>query len=137
MNNFCPDCGAPQDGSPRAVAEVEDAAVRIARLECERDVEVARINASVARSGMATEEAVVEMETEVAPAVAAAEAAVLGAVLGAQEPAETEEAPDTVVVDEAPDAVVVEDDAPPPAETVEGSEPPEPASKRGIGMWGG
>ena len=137
MNNFCPDCGAPQDGSPRAVAEVEDAAVRIARLECERDVEVARINASVARSGMATEEAVVEMETEVAPAVAAAEAAVLGAVLGAQEPAEPEPAPDTVVVDEAPDAVVVEDDAPPPAETVEGSEPPEPASKRGIGMWGG
>ena len=136
MSNFCPDCGAPQDGSARAVAEVEDAAVKIARLECERDIEVARINASVARSGMATEEAVVEMETEVAPAVAAAEAAVLGAVLGAQEPAEDEEAPETVVVDEAPDAVVVEDDAPPPAEAVEGSEPPEPAAKRGIGMWG-
>ena len=31
---------------------------------------------------------------------------------------------------------LVEDDAPPPAESVEGSEPPEPASKRGIGMWG-
>jgi hypothetical protein len=135
--NFCPDCGAPLDGSPRAGTDLEDAAVKIARLECERDIEVARIQASVARSGMATEEAVTEMETEVAPAVAAAEAAVLGAVLGAQEPAEPEEGPDTVVVDEAPDAVVVEDDAPPPAETVEGSEPPEPASKRGIGMWGG
>jgi hypothetical protein len=133
--NFCPDCGAPLDGSPRA--DLEDAAVKIARLECERDIEVARINASVARSELATEEAVVEMETEVAPAVAAAEAAVLGAVLGAQEPAEAAEAPETVVVDEAPDAVVVEDDAPPPAEAVEGSEPPEPERKRSIGMWGG
>jgi hypothetical protein len=135
--NFCPDCGAPLDGSARAVAEVEDAAVKIARINAERDIEVARIGASLGRAELATEETVTEMETEVAPAVAAAEAAVLGAVLGAQEPAEPEEGPETVMVDEAPDAVVVEDDAPPPAESVEGSEPPGPAAKRGIGMWGG
>jgi hypothetical protein len=134
---YCPNCGEPLGDSPRQLAEVEAAEVKIARINAERDIEVARIGASLGRAELATEETVTEMETEVAPAVAAAEAAVLGAVLGAQEPAEPEPAPGTVVVDEAPDAVVVEDDAPPPAESVEGSEPPEPERKRSIGMWGG
>jgi hypothetical protein len=134
---YCPNCGEPLGDTPaRQLAEIEAAEVKIARINAERDIEVARIGASLGRAELATEETVTEMETEVAPAVAAAEAAVLGAVLGAQEGEEAEEVPETVIVDEGPETTVVEDDAPPPAETVEGSEPPEPASKRGIGVWG-
>ena len=87
---FCPNCGEPLDGSARQVAEVEAAEVKIARINADRDIEVARISASLGRSELATQEAVTEMETEVAPAVAAAEAAVLGAVLGAEGDAEPE-----------------------------------------------
>jgi hypothetical protein len=135
---YCPNCGEALGDTPaRQLAEIEAAEVKIARINAERDIEVARIGASLGRQELQTEERVTEMETEVAPAVAAAEAAVLGAMLGAEGETEPESEGEPIIVDEAPDAVVVEDDAPPPAEAVEGSEPPEPAAKRGIGMWGG
>src|SRR5271156_3705190 len=123
---FCPNCGEPLDGSLRVVADVDDAAVKIARINADRDIEVARISASLGRAELATEEVVAELETAVAPAVAAGEAAVLGAVLGAQGDAEPEPEAEPVIVNDGPEVAVVEDDAPPPAAEVEGSEPPAP-----------
>jgi hypothetical protein len=132
---YCPNCGAPvEDGQiGPAAAEVASAEVQIARLQCERDIEVARINARQDKDWNATRLAETEMETEAAVVAAVAEAEVLGDVVAANAAEPAPPAPETVNAPEVD--VEVPDDAPPLVET-EGSEPPAPERKTiGLGAW--
>jgi hypothetical protein len=132
---YCPNCGnAVEDGQiGPAAAEMASAEVQIARINAERDVEVARIAARQDKDWNATRLAETELETEAVVVAAVAEAEVLGDVLNASAP-EPEEPPEII---NAPRAEAVEepDDAPPLVET-EGSEPPAPERKTiGLGAW--
>jgi hypothetical protein len=125
--NYCPGCGAKLN---REVEEAEvhetetqteqitDSAVEIARIEANRDVAVAKINAGV-----------VEHSTEVE------QAAELAHAEGKAEGLETALAPEPEPAPEP--VVVVNDDAPeepsiPPAEPEEHHEPPKPKHKSGF-----
>jgi hypothetical protein len=133
---YCPNCGSSvEDGQiGPAAAEMASAEVQIARIQCDRDIEVARINARQDKDWNATRLAETEMETEAAVVAAVAEADVLGDVVAAStaasEPAEPPE-----IINAPQSDVEVPDDSPPPVET-EGSEPPAPERKTiGLGAW--
>lgn len=133
---FCPGCGTDLEApfAAAAATEVGSDEVRIAKINADRDVEVARINASLQRSELETAETIAEVEAEAQVATAEAEAEVIAAVIsetGGQgdEPDDPPPAPVIVDNDPPPD----EPDAPPLAEPSE----PEPHAKRsvGLGVW--
>lgn len=134
---FCPNCGADLAnplGSP--AAEIEAAEVKIARINAERDIEVARISARQDKDWNATRLAETEMETDAELVAATTAATVMGDVLDTVAEGGGEEAPEIVnaPVADASDEEVA--DAPPPPVETEGSEPPAPAKKSlGIGAW--
>jgi thioredoxin-like negative regulator of GroEL len=111
---FCPNCGVPVDGYVPA-QPAEPMEITLARIAADRDVAVARLEASARRAELATEEHVAEVaadavveatEAEAASDVAAAEA-VAGVIA-----AEGKPEPEPVIV-EAPAPEPEPDDAPP------------------------
>jgi hypothetical protein len=126
--HICQDCGLLHD-MPAAPEESDE--VKIARINREADVQIAKVAARQDRAELETAEAIAETEAGAAVEVAVAEAELLGAAIEGG----IEEQPEPVIID-APEAVAEEEpeDAPPPA--AEGSEPPAPARKTiGLGAW--
>jgi hypothetical protein len=129
---YCPDCGVDHHAAERLERETEQAAVdrdiELARINAKRDVEIARLQA-----GAAADVAAAAAAEEVAHADGVVDG--VRKVLETQQPPAPEPEPEPPVVLNAPivDAPVDEhEDAPPPADA---SEPSEPKSK-GLGMWG-
>lgn len=119
---YCPNCGTGHDCEAEDVAGVEKTAVAIARLETNRDIEVARLQAGAVK--------------HVADAEAESEADHLEGVIEGVELATGEGEPDTS--DPAPSIVVQadapEDDAPDVEEPPE-VEPVIPAEPENPGWW--
>ena len=128
---YCPDCGNGHDCTAESRESAESDEVKIARINREADVAIAKLAARESRETNEHFEAVAEIEAEAAIETAVAEAEIIGAAIKAG----IEPEPEPIIID-APEAIAddVDDDAPPEAE---GSEPPGPAAKRtrGLGMW--
>jgi hypothetical protein len=126
---YCPDCGTGHDCESETGTRT-DPGVEIARINADRDVAVARLQARQAREELETVEAVAEVQADAEVEAAVAEAEIVGAAIEAG----IEPEPEPVIID-APEAIAdaEPDDAPPAAE---GSAPPEPKHKSaGLGMW--
>jgi hypothetical protein len=128
---YCPDCGNGHECTAEGRESAESDEVKIARINREADVAIAKLAARTERDWNETRVEVAEVEAEAAVEAAAAEAEVIGAAIEAG----IEPEPEPVIVN-APEAIADDepDDAPPEAE---GSEPPGPAAKRkiGLGAW--
>lgn len=127
----CADCGLAHDaGTPAETPEPVE--VTLARIEADRAIQVARIEAGARR---AEADAIVDAAHEDARGeigAAEAEAEIIGDAI---EAAATPEEAAEIILPEPPEETVEETpgDAPP---EVEGSPVPEPHRKsRGIGMW--
>lgn len=128
---YCPDCGTGHDCEAETGSRT-DPAVEIARINADRDVQVARLQARMQRDELETAETIAEVQAEADVAAAVAEAEIIGDAIETSG-ADTDMA-EPVIID-APEAIADDapDDAPP---EVEGSEPP--AAKRksiGLGAW--
>lgn len=132
---YCPDCGTPHECEAQAAVAGDDAAVKIARIQAERDVTLAKLGARQAAGERETIEAITETEAETAVDVAIAEAVVADTILGAQLAGATEE-PEPLVIEAPPVQVNTDVDTEelPPAAA---SPAPEPAERKthGLGMW--
>ncbi len=127
---YCEFCGATHECTVANGESVESDEVKIARINREADVAIAKLTARQDRDWNETRVEVAEIEAEAEVAAAAAEAEVIGAAIEAG----IEPEPEPVIID-APEAIAEDepDDAPP---EVEGSAPPEPKRKSaGIGFW--
>jgi hypothetical protein len=124
---YCPGCGneveQPVIIAASTGAEAVNAEVEIARINAERDIQVAKITARQDRDWNETRVEVAELETAAEVASASAEAEVIGAILATDpEPAEdTEPEPEPLIVTEPPadDGL----DLAPPESTHRSSEP--------------
>jgi hypothetical protein len=133
---YCTHCGGEVEHVPEvaAVAETVTAEVRIAEIEAQRDIEVARINARVVRDELETAEEIAETEADAQVATAVAEAEIIGDALAEGVPGPEPDAPPPVIIaDDGPDDP--EPDAPPPVEP--GSGEPETRTRKaaGLGFW--
>lgn len=134
---YCPNCGNPVTDQlasfERAMPETVPADVQIARIQADRDIELARINRSQEAAWNETRLAETQIEASTEMVTATAEAEIIGAALeaGASEP------PPPAEIINAPEAdVELADDSPPPVEETEGSQPPAPERKTiGLGAW--
>ena len=127
---YCSDCGTGHDCEVDTGPGRTDPSVEIARINADRDVAVARLNARIAREELATVEEVAEVQADAEVEAAVAEAEVVAAAIGSGAVDE----PEPIIVN-APsaEADVEPEDAPPP---VEGSEPPATKHKSiGLGAW--
>ena len=126
---FCQDCGNGHDCTAEGRESAESDEVKIARINREADVAIAKLAARSAREELATVEEVAEIEAEAAVEAAVAEAEVIGAAIEAG----IEPEPEPVII-EAPEPAGDEpDDAPP---ELEGSAPPAAAKRSiGLGAW--
>jgi hypothetical protein len=124
---YCPECGSAMDGHADDTQTLGRDAVKIAQINAERDIKLARIAAKMN-----------DEDQEVQLAVAETQAAVLaaevqeGAVTGT--PDEEPPAAPVVVVDSTPEQHEHEDTAPAPEPADEGSgpaAPPEHSESRG------
>lgn len=123
---FCQDCGTPHECAAENAAE--KAEVAIERLRTNRDIEVARINASAAKDIAETE---AENSADHAEGIAEGMETALDAVTGADE-AEPEGAP-IVIADPEPDPEPEgEPDTAPPVVDI-----PEPRTPSRSGWWDG
>lgn len=126
---YCPDCGTGHE-CEAATEGRENPEVAVARIQADRDIAVAKLQARIQREELATDEAIAETQADAEVESAVAEAEVVGAAIEAG----VAPAPEPIVID----APVINDDAepddaPPPAE---GSAPPAPKAKAsGIGFW--
>lgn len=134
---YCPNCGNPVTDQlasfERDMPETVPADVQIARINADRDIEIARIQARIDKDRHETELAEASIEASTEMVTATAEAEIIGAALeaGASEP------PPPAEIINAPEAdLEVADDSPPPVEETEGSQPPAPERKTiGLGAW--
>ena len=124
MPHYCSACGQTHGGQA-----VTDPSIEIARINADRDIAVARLQARQARDGNETAVAVAEVEGDAQVGAAEAVAEVIAA----------ETAPEPVII-EAP-----EPEPEPDLDELEESEPPEndgpaatppPATKKRKGWWG-
>jgi hypothetical protein len=127
---YCTDCGNGHDCTAESRESAESDEVKIARINRDADVAIAKLGARTERDWNETRVEVAEIEADAAVEAAAAEAEVVGAAIEAG----IEPQPEPVIID-APTAIADDqaDDAPPPTE---GSEPPAPKAKAaGLGFW--
>jgi hypothetical protein len=128
---FCPHCGNAVDQIPGVpvTEEREPVEVILARIEADRAIQVARIEANARRAEMASAEIIAETEADAQ--VEAAEA--VAEILTADDEPEPAPEPLEIIAPEMTDVEEDVEDAPPPAE---GSPVPDAAKKtRGLGMW--
>lgn len=126
---YCPDCGTGHDCEGERPAGTSDA-VRIAEIERDRDIALAKLSARQDKDWNETRIEVAGIEAEAEVEAAVAEAEVVGAAI---EAGVVDSEPEPIVIDAPPPADDAPDDAPP---EVEGSAPPEPKRKAaGLGMW--
>lgn len=130
---FCPHCGSPVEELPGAPAASESEAVILARIEMEKQIELAKLARRTELDYNETRVVVAEIEADAEVASAEATAEVVAAVIesGGDDGGEDQ---GPIIID-APEAIAEDepDDAPP---EVEGSEPPVPKSKSaGLGFW--
>lgn len=125
---YCPHCG---NETQREITPEEQAmrdSVRIAEINAERDVAIARLNARMQREVNETVEEVAETEADAQVAAATVEAEVVGAAIEA------------AAVDE-PEPIIIEDAAPEEPEnemappTVDSEEHHESRKRVGLGLW--
>jgi hypothetical protein len=131
---YCPDCGASHECGGQAAPGASDA-VRIAEIERDRDISLARLAARAERRELDTAETIAETEAEAEVGAAAAQAEIIGSAVEAQAVSEQPADAAPLVID-AP-AIAEEpasDDAPPP---VEHDRPEDDRTRKrsGIGMW--
>jgi hypothetical protein len=127
---YCPDCGNGHDCTAESRESVESDEVKIARINREADVAIAKLAARTEREELATAETIAETQADAEVEAAVAEAEVIGAAIEAG----IAPAPEPLIID-APEAIAEDgpDDAPSP---IEGSAPPEPKAKAaGLGFW--
>lgn len=123
---YCPDCGTPHECEAENGREKSE--VAIVRLQTQRDIEVARINAAAAKTIAETE---AENSSDRAEGIAEGMETALDAVAGGPEEPEGE-----------PIVVEAEPDGEPEPEPGPDNEPPvvevsEPAAPRSRGWWDG
>jgi hypothetical protein len=130
---FCQHCGNAVDQVAEVIAaeEREPVEVTLARIEADKAIAVARIEAGAIRAEAASAEVIAETEADAAVDAAEVQAEVIGAAIeGSDQPAPE---PLQIIAPEFTNTVEAEaEDAPP---EVEGSAPPEQPAKRGLGMW--
>jgi hypothetical protein len=130
---FCPDCGTDHHAGERTAADAVASEVRIAKINADRDIEVARINARLTRNELETAEVIAEIEGEAEVGAAAAEAEVVATILGSGD-----QEPEPVIIDAPPlpepEPDPTDDAAPPPAENHHEPGDDKPR-KHGLGMW--
>lgn len=125
---YCPNCGNEVDHEISPEERAIRDAVEIARINADRDIQIARLQARQQREELETAEHVAETEAEAEVGAAFAEAEVLATTL---EAGVTEEEPAPVIVD-APAEEPEDDMVPPEAEHEEHRE----GRKRvGLGVW--
>lgn len=130
---YCPHCGNPVDQLPGVpvTEDREPVEVTLARIESDRAIAVARIEANARRAEAASAEEIAETEADAK--VDAAEA--VAEIVTAAGEDEGEDEPDPVEII-APETVIDDEDhedEPPPAE---GSPVPSPKHEsRGLGFW--
>jgi hypothetical protein len=130
---YCQHCGSPVDQVAEEIAHAaaESEAVTLARIDADRAIQVAKIEAGAVRAEVAVTEAVAEIEADAAVDAAEVQADVIGAAIEASDlpPAEPLEfiAPDIIN-----DVDVVDDDSPP---ETEGSPVPDAPAKASFGAW--
>lgn len=127
---YCPECGIDHHAADRAEEQAADRAVELARIEANRDITIAKINASVTRD---------TADVDQAAALAHAEGEAEGMQTALEGGAGVDQAPD---VNGAP--IVVESPEPEPAPEPEPELAPPPAppsspepGSRGSGWWSG
>ena len=125
---FCPDCGNGHDCTAEGRESAESDEVKIARINREADVAIAKLAARSAREELATVEEVAEIQADAAVEAAVAEAEIIGAAIEAG----IEPEPEPIIID-APEAIADDDDDAPPE--AEGSEPPGRQAHPRTGMW--
>ena len=132
-SHYCPMCGAVHGGEAEAeaiaevaaVEEVSRADVEIARINADRDIRLARINAGVLDQ---------ERDAELAHAEGKAEGVVETLETLAPDP---EPAPVVVEADPEPEPELVPEVPAPPVDDDHQDHEPRPPKSRGLGMWGG
>lgn len=120
----CPDCGLSHDAPGRPA---EDPMVKVAKVEAERDIQVAKIQAGVSRDEMLREIEALRAELTVRqeePPIAES------VIVEAQADPEPEPEPEVIPVD-APAPEPPAEETPPPPETV----PPSKSEKKKAGFW--
>lgn len=129
---FCPHCGNPADtitGAPPA-EEREPMEVQLARIEADKEITIAKLQARQEHGYNETRIEVAEIEADAMVEASAAEAEILGAAIEASDTPDAE--PIEIIAPEPVDEDGPEDALPP----AEGSPVPETHSKsRGLGMW--
>lgn len=125
---YCPNCGNEIEQEVSAEQQALREQVEIARINADRDVAIARLQARMQREELDTVETVAETQADAQIESAAVEAEVVGAAI------------ETAAVEE-PEPIIIEDSA--PEEPVEEMAPPEAdheehhdTRKRvGLGLW--
>jgi hypothetical protein len=130
---YCPHCGNEVDHAVDAspAAEAVSAEVRIAEINANRDVEVAKIQARETRAELETAEAIAETEADADVAVAEAQSEALAEVAAAVDDQADDDTGAPIVVD-VPDAEDDAPDMPPPPEEEHHREP----AKRNNNIFG-
>jgi nicotinate-nucleotide--dimethylbenzimidazole phosphoribosyltransferase len=117
---YCQHCGNKVEQLAEAAHQADAAEVEIARINAERDVAVARIQAREHRDELETAETIAETEAEAEVASAEATAEIIGEVLASEQP-DAEPEPEPVIVTEP--APVEDDVAPPEVDGHHGGQP--------------
>jgi len=132
MIHTCADCGLVHDQLAAGGDAREAAEVAIARINADRDVQVAKIGARQERDWNESMTERTEIEADASVEVAVAEAEIIGPMLADADPAPV----DSPVIVQAPDVDVSQEADPEELPPVEGSPAPEVTErKRGLGMW--
>jgi hypothetical protein len=131
MISYCPNCGESHDCTAPGRESVASDAVRIAEIERDKEIALAKIGARSSREMDEHYETVAGIEADATVAAAVAEAEVVGAAIEAG----IQPQPEPMIID-APTAISEDDTEDAPPEVGEGSQPPAPKAKSsGIGFW--
>jgi DNA repair exonuclease SbcCD ATPase subunit len=128
---FCPECGQDHHAGERAERAAEDREIALAKINADRDIQVARINARIERDGLETAEEIAEIQADAEVDAAVAEAEIIGAALEASDIPEAEPI-EVLVPDVVQDVDVDQTEELPPTE---GSPVPDEPRRHGLGMW--
>ena len=126
--HYCSACGEIHGGHSG-----DSEAVRVAKIQADRDIEVARIQRSEARQAIEAETEQTEIEAEAEVQAAVAEAVVTTSILAAESGPPAEEPAEAPVIEAEPVAAEPVDEGPPAPPEAEHKVP----AKSGGGYWAG
>lgn len=126
---YCQHCGSEVDHEVNPVEQAARDQVEIARINAERDVAIARLQARMQREELDTVETVTETESDAQVAAAEVEAEIIAAAI---ESTSTDEAAPLVIEDPGPVEEPADEMTPP---EVDEHEHHEGRKRVGLGLW--